>query len=58
MNYKILREDELNKIELDISDNKFYVQEKEGNDWINLKIFNTYNEAEQFYNHILMEMLQ
>ena len=36
------------KIELDTDDNKFFTYEKEGDDWIYLKEFETYSEAEKY----------
>lgn len=53
MENKILRKEELNRIELNIIDNKFYVQErdnKESYDWIDLQKFQTYQQAETYLN--------
>ena len=48
MSRKEMFKTEINKIELDTRDNRFYVLEKEENDWIGLKDFPTFSEAEDF----------
>ncbi len=39
------------KIELNMSDSRFYTFEKEGEDWIDLKYFSVYSQAVEYLDN-------